>query len=64
MMARIAFVIVLLLCGAASEAEAYIDFGVGSFAFQLLIAWFLAAAFAIRAFWSQIVSFFKKMLGR
>jgi hypothetical protein len=64
MMARIAFLLLLVLLGGASDAHAYIDFGVGSFAFQLLIAWFLAAAFAIRSFWSQIVSFLKKMLGR
>ena len=63
MLTRIVFTALLVLAG-ASDAHAYIDFGVGSFAFQLLIAWFLAAAFAVRAFWAQIISFLKKMLGR
>lgn len=64
MMARTALLAGVVLAVGVSDAHAYIDFGVGSFAFQLLIAWFLAAAFAVRAFWGRIVSFLKKLLGR
>ena len=43
---------------------AYLDPGSGSFLIQILIALFLGGAFAIRAFWGRIKSFFARLLGR
>ena len=56
--------IVVLVATQPSPAHAYVDFGVGSFAFQLLIAWALALAFLLRTFWTRIVAFVRKLLGR
>ena len=47
-----------------SPAHAYVDFGLGSYAFQILLAWALALAFALRTFWTRIVAFLRKFFGR
>ncbi len=43
---------------------AYLDPGSGSYLIQILIAFLLGAAFAIRAFWGRIKAFFQKLLSR
>ena len=62
--ARLAVALAILIMANPPPAHAYIDFGVGSYAFQILIAWGLALAFAVRAFWGQIVAFVRKLLQR
>lgn len=43
----------------AAPAYAYIDFGTGSYVFQVTIASFLAAGFFLKNFWTKIINFFK-----
>ena len=62
--ARLALALVVLVAACPSPAHAYVDFGLGSYAFQILIAWGLALAFALRAFWTRILTFLRKFLGR
>ncbi|MFP4589376.1 MAG: hypothetical protein ACLFN4_04725 [Candidatus Acetothermia bacterium] len=45
-------------------AYAYIDPGIGSFFFQLLIAGLVGASFLIKVFWRQIRRFFLKYVLR
>ena len=40
-------------------AYAYLDPGTGSVVVQTIIATFVAAGFALKAFWAQIIVFFK-----
>jgi len=54
-------VILIVASPRPAHAHAYIDFGVGSHAFQILIAWGLALAFAVRGFWGRIVALFRKL---
>ena len=42
-------------------AYAYLDPGIGSYIFQILMAFILAAFFSIKLFWKKIVSNFKKI---
>lgn len=46
------------------QAYAYIDPGVGSFVFQMLIAGLVGASFLIKIFWKQIKMFFVKHVMR
>jgi hypothetical protein len=62
--ARIALALVVLVAVTPAPADAYVDFGLGSYAFQIVIAWGLALAFAVRAFWGRIVTFLRKLLRR
>lgn len=48
----------------ARPAHAYIDPGTGSYIFQVLIAGFVGAAFAVRVFWRRIRAFFGRLRGR
>ena len=41
-------------------SEAYLDPGTGSFVFQMLIAAGLGGLYAIKTFWGNIKTFFKK----
>jgi hypothetical protein len=56
--------IVLLLAGSPTPAHAYVDFGLGSYALQIFLAWALAAAFVLRTFWGRLLAFFRKLFGR
>ena len=56
--------LVALVVASPEPAHAYVDFGLGSYAFQILIAWGLALAFALRAFWGRIILFIRRLLGR
>lgn len=56
---------VFLLLFQSYSAHAYIDPGIGSFVFQMLIAGLVGASFLIKVFWGQIKGFFNKyLLGR
>jgi len=39
------------------KAHAYLDPGTGSYIFQMLIAGFIATAFAVKMYWKKIKSF-------
>jgi len=43
---------------------AYLDPGSGSYLIQILIAFLLGSAIAIRAFWGRIKAFFVKLFSR
>ena len=45
------------------DAHAYLDPGSGSFLIQILIAGLAGAAVAVRLFWANIKSFFKRGSG-
>ena len=61
---RIIIAVLVLLASFPTTAHAYVDFGLGSYAFQILVAWALAMAFVLRTFWGRLVAFFRKLLGR
>ncbi|MEX0983739.1 MAG: hypothetical protein WD096_01675 [Actinomycetota bacterium] len=44
----------------AGPAQAYVDPGTGSFVFQALIGGALAAAVAVKVFWTKIVGVFSR----
>lgn len=46
------------------NAYAYIDPGIGSYIFQLLIAGLVGASFLIKVFWRRIKNIFKKYVLR
>jgi hypothetical protein len=48
----------------ADRAEAYIDPGVGSYAFQMLVALFFSVAFAVKAYWSKLKVLIARLLSR
>ena len=48
----------------ATGALAYIDPGVGSMIFQVLIAGVVASGFVIKIFWARIRSFFSGLITR
>lgn len=48
----------------AGRAEAYIDPGVGSYAFQMLVALFFSVAFLVKAYWSKLKLFIARLLSR
>ena len=61
--------LVAALCAAfalalADRAEAYIDPGVGSYAFQMLLALFFSVAFAVKAYWGKLKLFIARLLSR
>ena len=55
---------VFSLCLSADVYATYLDPGVGSYIFQILIAGIVAGLFAVKLFWGQIKSFFKKLFGK
>jgi hypothetical protein len=56
--------VVVLLASLPTPAHAYVDFGLGSYAFQVFVAWALAMAFVLRTFWGRLVAFVRKLFGR
>lgn len=53
--------LILYLClFTAPPGFAYMDPGSGSYLFQLLIAFFLGAGLAMKAFWGRIKAFFRR----
>jgi hypothetical protein len=61
---RILIAVAVLVAVCPTAAHAYVDFGLGSYALQILVAWALAMAFVLRTFWGRLVAFFRKLLGR
>lgn len=57
-------VLIFLLLFIDITVYAYIDPGVGSFIFQMLIAGLVGASFLIKIFWKQIKEFFNKHVMR
>lgn len=57
-------ILVFLLLFKDYRVCAYIDPGVGSFVFQMLIAGLVGASFLIKVFWKQIKRFFVKYILR
>ena len=53
--------IILLSLLFIQDAHAYIDPGIGSYVFQILIVAVLGGAFAIKMFWAKIINFIKKL---
>jgi len=56
--------IVIVLASFPTPAHAYVDFGLGSYAFQIFVAWALAMAFVLRTFWGRLVAFVRRLFGR
>ena len=56
----VALLIVLGFIIMETDASAYVDPGVGSFALQLIAASVVAIGFFVRKFWSRITSFFSQ----
>ena len=54
----------VLVLAFSREAWAYIDFGTGSYLFQLAIAGMVGASFAVKLFWSNVKKFFAKLFSR
>lgn len=52
---------VFFVCLSVDVHATYLDPGVGSYIFQILIAGTVAGLFAIKLFWGQIKTFFKKL---
>lgn len=48
----------------ASPAYGYIDPGTGSYVFQILIAAFVAAAFAVKVYWLKVKKFLARIFSR
>lgn len=46
------------------KAHAYLDPGTGSYIFQMLIAGFIATAFAVKMYWKKIKSFLNNTFSR
>ena len=42
------------------KSHAYLDPGTGSFFIQTLVAFLLGGVFAVKMFWKNIISFFRK----
>ena len=55
---------VFYLCLSVDVYATYLDPGVGSYIFQVLIAGTVAGLFAVKLFWRQIKLFFKKLFGK
>ena len=55
---------VFSFCLSTDVYATYLDPGVGSYIFQILIAGTVAGLFAVKLFWGQIKSFFKKLFGK
>ena len=54
----------MLVLISAKDAFAYIDAGTGSYILQLVLAGFLGACFAAKAFWKNIKAFFSKLFSK
>ncbi len=63
-LSHITKVLIFLLVFLDVSVYAYIDPGVGSFVFQMLIAGLVGASFLIKIFWKQIKRFFRKYIMR
>jgi hypothetical protein len=53
-------VVLIFLFFYVNNAHAYLDPGIGSYVFQVLIATFIGGLVTIKMFWQKIRSFFTK----
>ena len=60
----LALVIFFLLMHPKNAYANYIDWGTGSFLFQILIANILGLLFAIKVYWKKIINFVKKLFSK
>ncbi|MEX0621779.1 MAG: hypothetical protein WD187_02210 [Candidatus Woykebacteria bacterium] len=63
-LANISILVLIFISISTRQANAYLDPGTGSYILQLLVAGGLGGAFAVKTFWSNIVSFLSKIFGR
>jgi hypothetical protein len=56
--------VALLTLIVPTDASAYIDPGTGSYILQIIAAGLLGGLFAIKMFWFQVKSFFKRLFSR
>ncbi len=61
--AWVSLFMLLVLLIPTRAAQAYLDPGSGSFIIQIALASLLGLALAVRAFWGQIVGFFRRSKG-
>jgi hypothetical protein len=54
-------IITLLLPVFAAPAEAYIDLGMGSYIFQMLMAAVIGSIFVVKHYWQRLTGFFKRI---
>jgi hypothetical protein len=54
----------VLLLISVRDCFAYIDPGTGSYALQLIMAGLLAAAFALKSYWKNIIAFLSRLLSK
>jgi len=55
-------IITFLLPFFAAPAEAYIDPGMGSYVFQMLMAALIGGLFVVKHYWQRLTDFFKRIL--
>ena len=63
-LARVLFLLTLLLFVLPSTAHAYLDPGTGSYVVQLLIGTLLGGLFAVGMFWRRVVASIKRFFKR
>jgi len=45
----------------AENAYAYLDLGTGTYLFQMIVAGFVSMIFAIKMYWNNLITFFKRL---
>jgi len=61
---RILVIATLVIVAFTQDSLSYIDPGTGSYIFQLLIAGFLGALFAVKMFWNKVKLFFTNLFSK
>jgi hypothetical protein len=56
--------IVVLQSALLQNAFAYLDPGIGSYVFQVIIATFIGVLFTIKMFWQKIKNFFSNLFSK
>jgi hypothetical protein len=54
--------VILVLVLSTENAFAYLDLGTGTYLFQMIVSGFLTMIFAIKVYWNNLISFFKRLL--
>ena len=54
--------VILVLVLSTENAFAYLDLGTGTYRFQMIVSGFLTMIFAIKVYWNNLISFFKRLL--
>ena len=58
------FITSIIIFVSAAQAYAYIDLGLGSYFFQILIAALLGLLFVLKMYWRGILTYFKNLFLR